>query len=583
MVMSNLRHSFMGFICFFLCANFAIAQELDVVASVDKNPIVQSEPFTLTVTVNDDVPQSAWNPEQALSEFRVLNTRSARRTSVVNGVSSRTTSFVVTLQAPSTPGIVRIPPITINNASSNAIELKILDAQAATDELEQRPAFIRTSVESNQVYVQQQFKLIARLYLSANLLSGNLVAPTLELAEVRQFGKDEESYEIINGKRYQVFQRTYLITPQRSGDFTIEGPMFDGQISRETSRSVFSSIAATQPVSTIAPATKITVLPRPENGQGHWLPSELVSVSVEQVNPQADIAVGQPITLQYRLTAIGVTPEQLPRVGISELEQASIYPEAPELNSTVRNGRVIAQRTETIAVIPRQSGELTIPAVNLTYFNTRLNRPESATSEALTFNIKPAEGLQQDIAHTQNPVTQQSTQPQNTQAQASPATQPVMQPEQQVNNHYFLLAIIFAGLWLITLALWAWWWFRSSIRNNAPSPAVLVENQEHKHSWAALEHAAKQNNASVTDKALRHWLSARYSVSVTDLNQVAEFYDHPPLSSQIEHLQRSRYAGKDISWQEGKALIRALKAAEKLRKQAGKAPKESVLPDLYPS
>lgn len=575
MVISNLRHSylrhsFIGLICFFLCANVVIAQGLDVVASVDKNPIVQGEPFTLTVTVNDDVPQSAWNPEQALSEFRVLNTRSARRTSVVDGVSSRTTSFVVTLQAPSTPGIVRIPPITINNTNSNAIELKILDAQAATDELEQRPAFIRTSIESSQVYVQQQFKLIARLYLSANLLSGNLVAPTLELAEVRQFGKDEESYEIINGKRYQVFQRTYLITPQRSGDFTIEGPMFDGQISRETSRSVFSSIAATQPVSTIAPPTQITVLPRPENWQGHWLPSELVSVSVEQMNPQAEIAVGQPITLKYRLTAIGVTPEQLPRVGISELNQASIYPEAPELNSTVRNGRVIAQRTETIAVIPRQKGELTIPAVNLTYFNTRLNRAETVTSEALTFTIKPAEGLQQDIAHTQSPVSPQISQPQDTPAQAA-------------DNRYFVLAIIFAGLWLATLTLWAWWWFRHRALKSAPSSAMLIDNPEHDHSWATLEQAAKHNNASGTDKALRHWLSARYSVSVTDLNQVADYYEHPPLTSQIEHLLRSRYAGKDISWQEGKALIRALKAAEKLRKQVGKKPAKSALPSLYPN
>src|SRR5690554_5039105 len=226
------------------------AQQAEVIASVDKNPIIQSEPFTLTVTVNDDVSQSAWQPEQDLRDFRILNTRSSRRTSVINGATTRTTSFIVNLQAPKTPGIVRIPPIQIGSARSEPIELTILDAASSVDDLEQRPAFIRTSLEAQQVYVQQQVKLVARLYLSANLQSGNLIAPALEDAEISQFGKDEESYEIINGKRYQVFQRTYLITPQRSGDLTIEGPVFEGQISRETGRSVFSSIATTQPVST---------------------------------------------------------------------------------------------------------------------------------------------------------------------------------------------------------------------------------------------------------------------------------------------------------------------------------------------
>lgn len=554
-----------------------VAQSLEVIASVDKNPIVQGEPFTLTVTVNDEVAQSAWDPETSLRDFRVLNTRSSRRTSVINGVSSRTTSFVVSLQAPSTPGIVRIPPITIEGASSDAIELTILDAQSAADQLEQRPAFIRTSLESTEVYVQQQFKLIARLYLSANLHSGNIVAPTLESAEVRQFGKDEESYEIINGKRYQVFQRTYLITPQRSGELTIEGPLFEGQISRERSRSVFSSIATTQPVSTIAPPTTLNVLPRPESWQGHWLPAELVSISAEHVDPTQSISVGQPITLTYRVTAIGVAPEQLPRISLNELENASIYPEAPELSSTVRNGRMVAQRTQAIAIIPREPGQLTIPPVKLQWFNTRLGQAQTAATDELSFTIEPAQGLQQDLSHTR--VAAATPESSLTETELPTPTPLVRETTPHI---YQILAMVFAGLWLTTIGLWAWWWSRQQRTKTQP-----LEN-EAKCGWALegatwrdLEVAAKANDAAAVDKTLRRFMAWNYFTHrINDLNDIARVFNYPPLTSQIDHLQRSRYAGKALSWQEGKALLRALKAATQEYQKSAKP--ESKLQPLYP-
>src|SRR5690554_2064064 len=490
--MQSIKVSLLGLVALFCTA--AVAQGTEVIASVDKNPVLQGEPFTLTVTINDDVSQNAWDPEQQLRDFRVLNTRSSRRTSVINGETTRTTAFIITLQAPANQGIVRIPPINIAGATSEAIELTVLDANTSTDELEQRPAFIRTSLESDRVYVQQQFKLVARLYLSANLHSGNLIAPQLELAEVSQFGKDEESYEIINGKRYQVFQRTYLITPQRSGQLTIEGPMFEGQISRETSRSMFSAIATTQPVSTIAAPTPINVLPRPADWDQHWLPSELVSISVEHVDAKTDYAVGQPITLTYRMTAIGVTPEQLPRISHNQLDGASVYPETPELSSTVRNGRVIAQRTETIAIIPRESGRLDIPAVELNWFNTRLDQAQTARSEAFSFSIAPAMGLQHDRAHTQQPQLEQDD-------ATAPATPSATRPA-TTNKNYLLLAIGFAALWFITLCLWAWWWLRqSSQRANSVTMATDQPSQPFaSNTWKQLQQAAQSNDPIATDK-----------------------------------------------------------------------------------
>ncbi|PHR66418.1 MAG: hypothetical protein COA51_01975 [Idiomarina sp.] len=549
------------------------AQETEIVASVDKNPIIQSEPFTLTITINDDVSESAWDAEQQLRDFRILNVRSSRRTSVINGETTRTTSFIVNLQAPSSPGIVRIPPIQIGAARSNAIELTILDAAASVDELEQRPAFIRTSLESKRVYVQQQFKLVSRLYLSANLHSGNLIAPSLKDAEVVQFGKDEESYEIINGKRYQVFQRTYLITPQRSGDLTIEGPAFEGQITRDSSRSVFSAIATTQPVSAVAVPTSITVLPRPADWRGHWLPSELVSVSVERANSEQPIEVGQPITLTYRITAIGVSTEQLPTLSFDNIDGASVYPESPEFASTTRNGRVIAQRSQTIAVIPRQAGEFTIPEVEVDWFNTRLGEAQVASSEAIKLTVSPSS---QQVDPT--PVVNEPTRDEN--VVTDKPTQQNSSSAKSEYTIYFYLAVVFAVLWITTLSLWAWWWFR---RSSVTAESVSVSNKHHttSASWNHLQKVALENDANATDRALRLWAQEKLKLPMHDLFELANYFNHQPLSSQLDHLQRCRFSGNGATWLEGKALIRAVKAAQKQRKTL--KTKENTLAPLYPN
>lgn len=557
-----------------LVSPLAAAQTAEVIASVDKNPVIQGEPFTLTVTINDDVSQAAWQPEEQLRDFRVLNVRSSRRTSVINGETSRTTSFIVNLQAPDMAGIVRIPPLQIGNASSNAIELTILDAATSTDELEQRPAFIRTSLESNQVYVQQQFKLVARLYLSANLHSGNLVAPELDDAEVSQFGQDEESYEIINGKRYQVFQRTYLVTPLRSGELTIRGPIFEGQISRESGRSVFSSIATTQPVSAAAAPKSINVLARPGDWTGHWLPSELVSLSVERANPEATVEVGQPITLTYRLTAIGVSPEQLPELNFDGLTDVSVYPEAAEFASTTRNGRVIAQRSQTVAIIPRSSGELTLPALDVAWFNTRLQQKQLASSQPIVVNVQPAPNAPSEAE-------QQTAEPDSAiSADSKPSAEhdapTALAPLQ---SHYFILAVVFAGLWLLTLIVWAWWWLRQQRSKSVSAHAEQVHKPN--HAWQQLQQAALANDAVATEQALRDWAHQQLSLPMHDLREIAEHFKHQPLHSQIDHLQRCRYASADKSWLEGKALLRALKAAQKHLKQQPKA-KPSLSP-LYPN
>ncbi len=548
------------------------ASAIEVIASVNQNPVIAEEAFVLTVTINDDVPQTEWQPEPKLGDFEVLNTRSSLRTQSVNGNVSRTTTFHITLLAPSVTGEAAIPAITIRGVSSNPIAMQVIAAENKSEANEPETAFLETTIEASDVFVQQQFKLTARLYLAANLNSGNLIAPHLADAEVNQLGQDTEAVEIINGRRFQVYQRTYLITPQRSGDFKIIGPTFEGLITQDQQNTLFSSFANTQTVSVSAAPLALTVKPIPNDWHSDWLPAELVTLTVAQEPEQATQGVqqGQPLTLTFRLSAIGVSAEQLPDITLPPLPGAMTYPEPPQLDTRLRNGNVIAQKTQTIAIIPRQTDELIIPAQTIAWFNTKTQRTERAATEALVFPVKAASGLQPD--YTPTPRSQEA-------AESTPA-QPELAFTAQATP-WFWLAIVFAALWLATLSLWSLVWWRQQNRLaqqsegfNRPSWRGML--------WQRLQRACHENNAAAAEAAIKTWAQAHIAEDIGNLKTLGDRLNHQPLISQLEHLSKARYGNYQIEWLEGKALLRTLKAAyTRYRKRQAKG-EAKTLPSLYP-
>src|SRR5690606_41005437 len=92
----------MGIMFLILVSMVSTAQPerpIEIIASVDKNPVIQGEPFILTITVDDDVSEATLNIYEQLSGFHIISTGSSKRTSVINGVTTRTTSFVIHVQA----------------------------------------------------------------------------------------------------------------------------------------------------------------------------------------------------------------------------------------------------------------------------------------------------------------------------------------------------------------------------------------------------------------------------------------------------------------------------------------------------
>lgn len=558
-----------------LFSGVASADVTEVTATVDRNPVTANESFVLTVTVNDDVSNNAFEASKLLQDFVVGRTSVSRQTSMINGRLSKQTRFTTVL-IPQSPGEYTIPEITIKGVSSKPINLQVLK-QGTDSDTEQRIAFIEAQVDSTNVYFQQPITYIARLFLAADLNKGNLVPPQVDNADVQQIGRDEESTQMVNGRRYKVYQRVYQITPNKSGSITIPGARFDGEVFTQGQRSIFSSFSNTQPVSAIAEGIDVNVQPVPDSWTGHWLPSELVSLSASISPEQEEYKAGEPITLSYMLTAVGVKPEQLPEIAPDFPSSFRVYPDNDETDSFTRNGVVISQKTVSFALVPEQAGNLTIPEFELPWFNTKTEQRTLAKTESMTLPvIMPAGMTQSDITeaaptdskpdseHTE--ITNTSERPDNNTVASKPLV-----PIWVIGALAVGLAIsLMLNLYLLIK--------RNSVKRQEKTvKPESADNLNRSKSWQDFQKACKNNDAKAAQESLINWAHTHLDVSVNSLSEIAK---HLNIEDEITPLQASLYNAGGSQWTEGKVLY------QKVRKQVDNLnvkKQHSNLPQLYPS
>lgn len=565
----------------------AWAEVTQIEATIDKNPVIAKESFVLTVTFNDDVSNSVFEPQTLLEDFIVGRTSVSRKTSITNGELSKQTRFSTVLIADQ-PGQLTIPAIAYQQGQSQPIKLEVLAAGSDAEQRNDRIAYIESTLDTQRVFLQQPLTYIVRLYLAADLNKGNLVPPTIEDADIRQIGTDEESSKMINGRRYKVYQRTFQITPNKSGDFTIKGARFDGEVYAKGQRSIFSSFSNTQPVSAVGDDKTVTVLPVPTHWQGEWLPSELVTISQTlEPNAGSELKVGQPLTLSYQLTAVGVKPEQLPEIDPPFPDSVQVYPDTDESDQFVRNGVPIAQKTVSFALVPNRPGELRLPATEVAWFNTQRKQRQVASTTEVTFPVSGS---------PQTPVTEgdgagspasDNQQPDTQAADPQMSVDESAQPDSSQHSQWWLLWVLVGLLTLSLLGNVAWLWRRKQVVQQASatparsSTEPLSQNQY----WRNLQKACADNNAEHAMVALRGWAGQQFQQPLVSLNQLSRWLQaergavDDDLQRQLNRLQQSLYGANKTSWKQGKALYQSLRRTLNNQPQQQSA----TLPRLYPT
>lgn len=512
---------------------FALTQ---VTATVDKNPVMEKESFILEVTADDDVDTNALDTSPLMKDFIVGRTSVSSQTSMVNFNTTRTTKWTTVLIA-RTAGNFTIPALTVESLSTRPISLEVLKTSNQKTSASQ-DIFITTEVSSKEVYVQEQLTLTIKLHFATELKRGSLTEPTLDGASITQIGKDKESDTIINGKRYRVIERNYAINPQNSGEFIIKTPVFSGEIISQTSRrSNFLSFADTKPVSALGEDINLTVKPIPDNYQGFWLPSEILTLHQEWQPNNESFMVGEPITRTVILTAAGLSEEQLPKIEMSVPSGIKVYPDQAELHTGMNNNKLVSQKKQNFALVASKVGAYELPEIRIPWWNTVTNKMQYAVIPAKNITITPNEDMVNDKQN--NNVSNN-----NTQAISTPINdnQP-LETKTVIVKEGSWLQWLFLTLWLLTSFAWLISSFNKKKQNTKTIKAVT------QYSYKALINACEKNNGEKALQLIVPWAAELFSnANISTLEDVKNIINQAEFNQSVLDVQQCFYGKTAKNW-----------------------------------
>lgn len=540
-------------LCTLLLSLLALAAHAQsLTASVDRTRLNAGESVELTLESNDAT--LFGKPDlQPLNElFEVLGTRQVNRlTSGSNGAQA-STRWIVTLQ-PKHSGYVVIPPLRLGDLQSNPITLHVQQA-SQTDGNRLAPVFIDASLDQEQVYVQAQAILTLRIYHSVSLYDDSSLSP-LEIpqARVEVLGEPRTYEKDIGGIRHGVIELRYAIFPQESGELLIPGQAFSAT-TVDRSNSQFNPFGPRpgRVVRVKSPEIPLQVRTKPASypADAPWLPARAVELS-EVWSPQPDsLQVGDSLTRSVLLRADGLSSAQLPPLPATEATHLRRYPDQPQLANQASETGLVGSREEREALVANREGVITLPAIEVLWWNTTTDQLERSQLPARTLQVAANPNLE-------SPTVVAAPQP------AASGDSSILWPWQ----------LSTALLSLTTLLGFTLWWRARRqpavlpSQPTGPSPRNLLDD---------LKRSCMANDSQATRHALDAW-ARQQPETLADM--AARF---TPLSEALDGLNGALYSESGQHWQ-GRNLWLAIRSLPNMDDLDSAAQTDtSALPPLYP-
>lgn len=387
-------------LCGAIVGSQAIAQ---VEVSVDRSEVARGETLVFTIRVHDQRQGMQLDLTPLTSSFDVLGTRTSSQIRSFNGSVESWTDYIVTL-FPLEEGELEIPSLNINNTATDAIVINVVNegprSNQASDEL-----FLEIEVNKESVYVQEQLLFTVRLYYTINGIR-NPQFTELEMPDtvIQLIGSPNQYEKLIDGVRYGVYEKRYVIFPQRSGPLEIPDILFRGEVTDGSSNFVFRNLN-TRRVTAFIDGITIDVKERPAvvRGSDIWLPVAGLSMEESWNIELDDLQVGDSLVRTITMVADGLDGAVLPPFSGAEVDGLNFYPDPPVIQRTFVDGSIVGTRIETTTIVPTASGIIEIPQISIPWWNINTDQLEATVVPATRLSIATIEGVvpaEQTVAST---------------------------------------------------------------------------------------------------------------------------------------------------------------------------------------
>ena len=567
-------------------ATQAFAQQIEL--SVDRNELARGETLTLTIRVYDQRQGMQLDLTPLTQDFDVLGTRTSSQIRSINGVTESWTDYVITL-FPEKEGELTIPALSILNQTTDPISINVVNAGPRSnqggDDL-----YLEIEVNKDSVYVQEQLLFTVRLFYTINGIR-NPVFTELEMEDtVTQLIGSPNQYErLIDGERFGVYEKRYVIFPQRSGPLQIPDILFRGEVTDGSSNFVFRNMN-TRRVTAFIEGITIEVKERPASlprGEG-WLPVTGLALEETWSGDLGALKVGDSVVRTLTLRAEGLDGAVLPPFSPENVKGLNLYPDPADISRTFVDGSIVGTRIETTTYVALEAGVIEVPSLDIAWWDVNSDSARTTSLPATRFEVATVEGVlpsEQAIASTQEiqallepePLVDQAMIDAQAEAEFIAIDGGLVRWTQWLLIAFVLLLIAIMGKRRFGAAsqqLFADW-------RAAQSPAA-----NEKAAFAALNAAcASSSNKAIRD-ALITWANHYCAAEIRSMEDLVRMSPSQELTEQAKSLQSTLFnplSGTLFDSAQLRALTKKLRQAKRVASRRREREVKYQLPSLYKS
>lgn len=448
-------------------------------------------------------------------------------------------------------------------------------AQSATENNE---VIIETSLDKERGYVQEQLVFSIKLYYSLSFERGATFSrPVMSDAAVSRLGESLTYTETIDGVDYSVNENRFAIFPQNSGQFTIEPIRFRAYTQTRSTRDDpnLRTTERRELIELQSEPLQVEVLPVPADFPSpDWLPSSQVTVSESWSGPLDSIRLGDSIVRTIHIKATGLFSSMLANLDFTEDTSMRYYPTTPNQVDIRENTGTRSEHIQNITLVATEAGPVTLPAVEIPWWNTATDSLEVARLPARQVDVLTAEGLRLE--------------PENEEMQNQTGNSGFLGP---VN----LNLILFVGVLVLVSALFfapalvlVWQKLGKKLRSLLSANSSTTDGKtkglpEINSSFSRLKKACEQQQLDACSRHFISWGQAYFqNPDLYSLHKLADKFRQAELNGHIRKLQSSLYgAGRKESDFEFNAFLECVSALHQERKQRSSSKTSYHLPPLY--
>ena len=516
-------------------------------AWLDRAQVGHGETATLNIQTDQSVSSIDYAPLQR--QFDVGGQTVRRSYQRTNGRSTTTSLFAVGIR-PRAPGVFSVPALRVGNTTTAPLQLTVV-APSVMPASGDADAFVETVVDAARPYVQQAVGVQVRLHYAVPLMSGQLEQDPPTGASLRQVGEDLTYQRQIDGRRYNVVERRFLLIPERSGVLTLPGARFNGQTMGGFFDQVFDD--GRKAVSAASPARRLDVQPIPARAPQPWLPLHDLKLRYAQAPTQA--RAGEAVAVEIEVIADGASAAQLPPVTLADTPGLQLFADPPQVDEQFVDGRPRSILRRRISIVPMQAGTVSVGGPRIEWWDAAQGVARTAMLPPLQLQVAPGEGVAKDPAEA--PAKLEADAGAGASAAAAGA----------VWSRWWIW-ILLVGV--AVLAALAWWRWPRASRAVAPEPDGVKPMR-----IPPLKAALAGGDLALIAQAL----GAAAGLRSDDLDAVRKRLDDAAQLDAVIQLQAARWGDGDA----GSALAALRRAfAKGARWRVAARASGFLLPPLYP-